>query len=145
MSVLYVVDIDGTLADLSDRLRFIQNEHKDWDAFFDNCDEDKPIWDVITVIQSLGREARIIYVTGRPERVRIKTFRWLNRYNLPPGQLIMRKDGDHRPDTEAKKELVESLLAQGERISGVFENRPAVCRLWRSMGFTVFQMTHEEF
>jgi hypothetical protein len=69
----------------------------------------------------------------------------LNRYNLPPGQLIMRKDGDHRPDTEAKKELVESLLAQGERISGVFEDRPAVCRLWRSMGFTVFQMTHEEF
>jgi hypothetical protein len=61
------------------------------------------------------------------------------------GQIIMRKDGDHRPDTEAKKELVESLLAQGSQIRGIFEDRPSVCRLWRSMGFTVFQMTHEEF
>jgi phosphoglycolate phosphatase-like HAD superfamily hydrolase len=141
----YIVDIDGTLADLSHRLHFIQDEPKNWDAFFEWCEGDKPIWNVIRVIQCLGKENEIIYVTGRPEKVRVKTFMWLNRHNLPTGRIIMRTDGDHRADTEAKKELVDALLLEGYKVVGIFEDRPSVCRIWRSMGFTVFQMTDKEF
>ena len=153
MKDVYIVDIDGTLADLSHRLHFIQSDPKEWDAFYDACDEDKPIWGVISVIQALT-DARyaIVFVTGRPERVRNETNKWL-RYNgllintqtLTRHPLIMRADGDHRPDTEVKKELVEKLIADGYRIAGVFEDRPSVCRVWREMGFTVFQMTDKEF
>ncbi len=57
----------------------------------------------------------------------------------------MRKEGDHRPDTIAKKELLDRLIAEGHQIAGVFEDRPSVVRVWRELGLTVFQMTHEEF
>lgn len=144
----YIVDIDGTLANISHRLHFIRSEPKQWDAFFEACSEDAPIQDVIDVVKSLDRATprpQIIYLTGRPERVRMKTVAWLTQHGLPLGQLIMRKDGDYRADTTAKRELLERILAEGSTVAGVFEDRPSVCRVWREMGLTVFQMTHEEF
>lgn len=37
MSIKYViVDIDGTVADLSHRIHFIEGEKKDWDSFYNN-------------------------------------------------------------------------------------------------------------
>lgn len=146
----YIVDIDGTLADLSHRLRFIEEQHpKNWDAFFDACADDKPIQDVIDVIRQIGLYGEeipeIVYLTGRPERVRRDTLAWLRAQFLPNGRLVMRRDGDHRPDTIAKKELMDSLIEQGLRVAGVFEDRPSVCRVWREMGLTVFQVNDKEF
>jgi len=145
----YIFDIDGTLADCSHRLHFIEGEKKDWDAFFAACDMDTPISDVIEVARTLGNlgsGASIIYCTGRPERVREKTASWLRSHRLPfSDQIVMRRDGDHRPDTQAKRELMDKILADGDTIAGVFEDRPSVVRVWREMGLTVFQMTDKEF
>lgn len=48
MSIKYViVDIDGTVADLSHRIHFIEGEKKDWDSFYNNVEKDKPIQHVI--------------------------------------------------------------------------------------------------
>lgn len=146
---VYVIDIDGTLADLTHRLHFIQTEPKDWDAFFAACADDAPIQDVIDVVRSLFQQnprPRFVYLTGRSDAVRRETQEWLfNKHFLPQGDVIMRKDGDHRPDTTTKRELMDALLADGFRVAGVFEDRPSMCRLWREMGFTVFQLKHEEF
>lgn len=148
---IYIVDIDGTLADIKHRLQFIQGETKNWDGFFDACDQDKPIEDVINVIRALGFEAwhggtvEFVYLTGRPERVRGKTQAWLKRQGLPSGMLVMRKDDDHRPDTESKAELMRTILDAGIIVAGVFEDRPSVVRVWREMGLTVFQMNDKEF
>lgn len=153
MGKAYIFDIDGTLADLSHRLHFIESEPKNWDSFFDACDRDKPIDSVIQVLRSVAwpsREAaeenpRIIYLTGRPERVRAKTKKWLEDNTCPSGLLCMRVDGDHRPDTVTKKELIQDLLKMNCEVVGIFEDRPSVCRVWRNMGLTVFQLKHEEF
>jgi phosphoglycolate phosphatase-like HAD superfamily hydrolase len=152
MAKTYIFDIDGTLADCRHRLHFIEGEHKDWDVFFAACADDAPIHPVIDVCRALAfsritdQQARIVYLTGRSDSVRRETQEWLfQKHHLPMGDVIMRKAGDHRPDTQAKKELMESILAAGDEIAGVFEDRPSVCRVWRSMGLTVFQMTHEEF
>lgn len=147
----YIVDIDGTLADISHRLRFIEAQPKQWDDFFEACSDDLPIEDVIDVVRAIAceqegvRGPEIVYLTGRPERVRDKTNVWLACNGLPAGRLIMRKDGDHRPDTTAKRELMDAIIADGYRIAGVFEDRPSVVRVWREMGLTVFQMRHDDF
>lgn len=40
MSIKYViVDIDGTVADLSHRIHFIEGEKKDWDSFYNNVEK----------------------------------------------------------------------------------------------------------
>lgn len=147
---VYIVDIDGTLADIDHRLHFVQGEPKKWDEFFEACNGDKPIRDVIHVVRAIaaydrGEETEIIYLTGRPESVRDKTTIWLMTYGLPNGRLIMRRNGDHRADTIAKRELLEELISEGKHIAGVFEDRPSVVRVWREMGLTVFQLKHEEF
>jgi phosphoglycolate phosphatase-like HAD superfamily hydrolase len=152
---IFIVDIDGTLADCSHRLHFISNEPKNWNAFFNACKDDEPIRNVVEVVRAVGlfrhygessiESADIVYLTGRPERVRYETQSWLARYFLPSGTLVMRMDGDHRPDTIAKRELLEGLIARGNVVLGVFEDRPSVCRVWREMGLTVFQLSDKEF
>lgn len=130
-------------------MHFIEGAKKDWDGFFAACSGDSPIQDVIDVARAIGFSnplPQIVYLTGRSDAVRAETQDWLFRKHfLPQGDVIMRKAGDHRPDTEAKRELMESIIAKGGRIAGVFEDRPSVVRVWRSMGLTVFQMQHEEF
>jgi len=139
----YIFDIDGTLADISHRLHFIEGDNKDWDGFFAACSDDKPIQDVIDVARAVGLfmkpTPRIIYLTGRSDAVRRETQEWLfQKHFLPMGEVIMRKAGDHRPDTQAKKELMAKIIAAGDTIAGVFEDRPSICRVWRGMGLTVF-------
>jgi hypothetical protein len=152
MKRVYIVDIDGTIADASHRLHFIEGEKKDWDGFFAACVGDKPIQDVIDVICAVDGYferyyggAEIVYLTGRPEKIRRQTIGWLMANGLPNGRLVMREDGDHRPDTQAKLELLEGMKVMGERVAGVFEDRPAMVRVWRDLGLTVFQMNHKEF
>ena len=38
-----IVDLDGTVADLSHRLHHINGKHRNWDAFFAGVDKDTPI------------------------------------------------------------------------------------------------------
>ena len=49
----YIFDIDGTLADCSHRLHYISGENKDWDTFYKECVNDKPIMDVVEILWSL--------------------------------------------------------------------------------------------
>lgn len=46
MKNIVVVDIDGTIAKVGDRLKYLQQEKKDWDSFYEHCDEDEPIKDM---------------------------------------------------------------------------------------------------
>lgn len=152
----YIVDIDGTLADATDRLHHIRKDtnspsRADWDAFFAKCGDDKPLQDAIDVIRMIGFYAwhngniEIAYLTGRPERVRQTTISWLMRYGLPKGQLLMREDADHRSDEVLKKEMLEKLRRTGTRIAAAFEDRPRVVKMWRGEGITCFQLCDEDF
>src|SRR5690349_10124073 len=97
----YIVDIGGTIADCSHRLHFIKGGTKDWEAFFAACVDDKAIDHMRGVVWSLDGDAPIVYVTGRPERTREATTDWLyaNEFPLAADELLlMREDGDHRPD-----------------------------------------------
>jgi len=127
---VYICDIDGTLADLKHRLHFIEADKKDWDGFFDACDGDEPIQNVINTVRDLAYAGNeFMYVTGRPERVRMKTRQWLLKHGLPLGSIYMRKNGDHRPDTIAKRELMDELHRLGCEVVAVFEDRPSVVRV----------------
>ena len=94
--MVFIFDLDGTLCDNSHRLKFIQGEVKDWEGFHSLQGDDKPIWEVITVARALATAGQtLIYVTGRMEKGRNITQSWLDKYRLPKGALLMRKDGDH--------------------------------------------------
>ena len=99
---LVVLDIDGVLADVRHRLHHLASRPKDWDGFFAAAKDD----DVLAVGAEFARQATtthdIVYLTGRPERLRAATQGWLDKHGLPPGPLIMRGNDDRRPSADVK-------------------------------------------
>lgn len=146
----YVIcDIDGVLADLTHRLTHIQKQPKDWDAFFDACDGDAPICNMISVAQALSDSYTLVLLTGRPERVRIKTVEWLVSHGLDTfSYLLMRRDGDHRPDHLVKPERLDMWFrtdaAPGDVLC-IFEDRRTVVDEWRMRGYLCLQNAPGEF
>ncbi len=146
---VYIVDIDGTVADCSHRLHFIKDTPKDWDAFFRGCINDKPIKQVIQTIESLALTSRIIFSTGRSDAVEYETCAWLFKHTkIPIFSVYMRKAGDHREDYIVKSELLDLIIKElrpGEEITGVFEDRQQVVDMYRKRGLKVFQVSDGDF
>src|SRR5262245_11549079 len=143
-----LVDIDGTLADSTHRLPLIQGEHQEWDKCFDACDKDAPIGVMCAFVQSLQEQHRVIFVTGRPERIRAKTIDWLGKHGclieMPP-HLLMRKDGDHRPDFVVKEEMLKLMRIHKYRPRLVIEDRRQVVEMWRRRGLIVLQCAEGDY
>jgi phosphoglycolate phosphatase-like HAD superfamily hydrolase len=127
MSVEFAIfDLDGVLADVRHRLRFVEHNPKDWDAFFDAAVDDPLLTEGAEAVAEeteLGR--RIVYVTGRPERCRQDTESWLARNGLPQGRILMRRDDDRRPARLVKPELVRRLQRNGT-VAVMYDDDPAV-------------------
>jgi phosphoglycolate phosphatase-like HAD superfamily hydrolase len=145
----FIIDIDGTIADASHRLHHIQNKPKNWDAFFEGCEDDVPIPAIEALLHHLteGR-AELVYVTGRPERLRDATLAWFGRHELPvvfSNRLYMRADGDHRPDTIVKRELLSRLRADGWEPVMAFEDRASVVQMWRDNGVPCAQVVEGNY
>src|SRR5262245_24972548 len=141
-------DIDGTLADSSHRLHLIQGETKNWDAFFDACDRDTPIKPMCDLVKSLHEHHRVIFVTGRPARIRDKTIAWLGKFGLlfdNPPHLLMRKDADHSPDFVVKEAMLKLMRTHGYKPKLVIEDRKQVVDMYRKRGLIVLQCAEGDY
>ncbi|HEY9377064.1 MAG TPA: hypothetical protein VIQ02_08230 [Jiangellaceae bacterium] len=135
-----VIDLDGVLADVTGRLHHIEGNPKDWNAFFAGIPDDPPYAEGIAVARELAAEHDLVYLSGRPERTRGDTERWLHRHDAPTGQLVLRRNPDRRPARVVKVGLLRRLAE--ERPVAVFvDDDPAVCRAAREAGFAVFEAT----
>jgi hypothetical protein len=133
-----VVDIDGVLADVGHRLHHIERRPKDWDGFFAAAVDDPVLPEGLAVVRRLAVDHAIVYVTGRPERCRRDTVDWFARFDIPAGDLLMRRDRDHRPARQVKLGIVRSLAEQGT-VDVVVDDDAAVCRTLRAAGFPVLE------
>lgn len=144
MAGTVVVDIDGTISIVGDRLKFLKD--KDWESFYMAAMEDKPNWPVIYTVKALKNAGcTILFVTGRRESSRSLTLKWMNKYLgwMPKGhELLMRPDGDYRHDTILKPELVRGFL---DEIYLIFEDRNSMVKKWRELGMTVFHVADGDF
>jgi hypothetical protein len=146
--MIYIFDIDGTLADISHRLHFIQQKPADWRAFFAACDEDAPIAEVITILQTLSSEGHfIVLITGRSTECEAQTKQWCSDQMIDYDLLYMRAEGDHRQDNIVKSELLDKYITEFSppRIDGVFEDRKQVVDMYRAKGLRVFQVAEGDF
>ena len=57
----------------------------------------------------------------------------------------MRKNGDYRPDWEAKLELFNEHVRDRYNILAAFDDRNQVVKLWRQLGITTFQVADGNF
>lgn len=133
-----ICDLDGTLCDIEHRLHFAHSEPKDWESFFAGISQDRLREDVKNKVSklSVNENAKVIFVSARPENYRKETEEWLGRNYCTPNTLIMREVGDKRPDTEVKSEIYDKYL-KNLNIIKVFDDRPSVIRMWREKGLEV--------
>ncbi|MGH3745717.1 MAG: hypothetical protein ACRDTP_12725 [Mycobacteriales bacterium] len=138
MRSLAVFDVDGVLADVRHRLHLLARSPKQWDAFFAAAVDDPLLTEGADLARACAETDEIRYLTGRPESSRALTEEWLGRHELPPGEITMRPDGDHRPARRFKVERLRSL--QHDRsISLVVDDDPEVVQLLRREGLRVHQ------
>jgi len=139
---ILLIDIDGTVSIVGDRLKYLKE--KDWDSFYEACDEDKPNQNIVHLLQQVKDNYEFVFCTGRRESVRTKTEKWLKTYKIE-GTLLMRKDGDYRHDTIVKPELLEEAGIPLHMISLVLEDRNSMVAKWRELGLTCMQVADGDF
>lgn len=174
MNKIIVCDIDGTIADLSHRLHYIQGdkypkwipmfiknflnkfefikkyfvEKKDWKSFYDEVDKDEPIQNIIEMIENLSDRYEIIYCTGRSVISYEKTVDWIKEnVKVKDFGLLMRKEGDYRPDIEVKTESLKKSLEfyHNPEVAFILDDRDSVVKKWRELGYTCLQVCEGKF
>jgi predicted kinase len=132
---VYLFDLDGTLSFNKDNNRYFDPER---------YSEDLPIEHTITTLNSLSKDYKIIFVSGREEidNARVNTENWIRQYTkIQNPELLMRSKGDHRPDYTVKEEIFRNNILDKFYCIGVFDDRKQVINLcWKAMGIPVFDV-----
>lgn len=143
---IVICDVDGTIAE--------KKEGKGERGWFDEdrVEEDNPRDLQFSVAKTTAqmREACLVGFSGRSEKARRGTQSWMfSQYDSTFNMLFMRKEGDSRPDYIVKKEMYEAEIKGKYNVLAIFDDRPAVCRMWEGLGFgdRLFRVgrTMEEF
>jgi hypothetical protein len=131
-----VLDIDGVVADVRHRLGHLESRPKDWKAFFAGAADDPPLPEGVELARQLSVEHDIVWLTGRPERLRRLTAHWLRSHDLPSSPIHMRRGGDYRPARVTKLAVLRELAAT-RSIAVVVDDDPAVVAALAAAGLPV--------
>ena len=137
---LVVVDIDGVVADVRHRLVHVERSPKDWAAFFAGMADDPLLPEGAALVQEAARTRDVVWLTGRPARYADVTAAWLRAHGLPATPVHHRADGDRRPASVVKTEVVRRL-ARASGVDVVVDDDPLVCAALESAGFRVLRAT----
>ncbi|MBV2357119.1 hypothetical protein KUM39_22540 [Streptomyces sp. J2-1] len=135
---LAVFDLDNTLADTAHRQRFLTRKPRDWNGFFRAAAEDPPLAEGVALAGELAGECEIVYLSGRPERCRRDSQKWLAAHGLPDGRLYLRREADRRPARTTKLEVLRRL-ARDREIRVLVDDDDLVCDDAERAGFTVLR------
>lgn len=141
---IVIFDIDGTLADVSERIHHVRKKPKNWNAFFQGMAQDKAIHSMVRLCNLLYASGiQIVLCSGRSEEHRQQTVDWLTQQGVNYHNLVLRKDNDRRQDSVVKREMLAHL--DKTKILFVVEDRSRVVEMWRSEGLVCLQCAPGEF
>lgn len=133
-----VVDVDGTLAHIVDR-----------DPYDASRAMEDQLSDAVSNVVSMayGHGYHVIVLTGRHSGHLQVTKDWLQANGVDYDEIHCRDEGDERPDWIVKRELYEAHIKGKYNVKYVIDDRPSVCRMWRSLGLVTLQVgdPHNEF
>lgn len=142
-----ICDIDGTLADVEHRRHFVQGEKKDFTAFYEAMDDDTPMIPIIGLVNMYRMNGwPILLCTGRPERYRERTEKWLKDKGVIHDGLYMRPGGEeYTPDFMVKTIMLLQIRDEGYSPEIAIDDRNQVVDMWRSEGLTCLQVADGNF
>lgn len=141
-----LVDLDGTLCDVSHRRQYVATKPRNWDAWNKGLVNDIPHYPVLETVKSLSQSYTILIVSGRSDDYKNQTEEWLEKYEVPYTELYMRKYKDNRDDTIIKGEICD-VIEETYEVFFIFDDRVKVTDYYRQRGYWVFDcnQTREVF
>ncbi len=143
-----VIDLDGTLCDLSKRRQYVQRGQgikPDWKKFFERIKNDAVNEPVAEVVRKFRNDYEIVYASGRPDDHRAATEQWLYNNDLYSDNLFMRVHGDFRPDDVVKEILWDFDILTQYDVLFALDDRDRVVKMLRGKGITVLQVADGDF
>lgn len=116
----------------------------DYEAFNNSLEKDIPNKYVAEICRSLSEQYAIYICTGRPEKFRERTERWLGENDIPYNQIWMRPNNNTEPDAVVKKRMLDSIQRTCNVIA-VFDDREKVVNMWRENGILCCQVAKGEY
>ena len=109
--------------------------------------EDDPNLPVISIVQALYCTGnKIIIMSGRSDVCRGDTSSWIKQHVGDfYERLLMRNDGDYRPDDVLKTELFNLHVNERYDVIGVIDDRDSVVSMWRARGLMCAQVAPGNF
>lgn len=134
-----IVDLDGTLAR--------NNSGRHWYALDDTYMDDDVDDSVEFMVRAFQeRRHKVIFMSGRDERTRAITEKWLSeKAGFPEPLLYMRKAKDGRSDDVVKIELFDAHVRDEYNVVLCIDDRQRVVRAYRSIGLPVWQVAEGDF
>ena len=130
-------DLDGTLA--------LMNGRNPFDA--STCENDllnEPVANVLKNYKKL--DYKIILVSGREDRYKEPTLRFLEKHGIAYDDLIMRKTQDNRKDSIIKTEIYQEFIKEHYFVEFVLDDRNQVVDTWRKdLKLPCFQVNYGDF
>ncbi len=132
----WVFDIDGTVALRGNRGIFD----------FDNCAVDTRCETAYALYKALVIADPIIFLTGRENKHREATEKWLNYNGFGDREALhMRPTGDDSPDQHVKVEMYKEHVEPYYDVIGIVDDRQRVVDAYRALGLTVLQIREGNF
>ena len=132
-----LVDLDDTLSDTSWREHLIKSDG--WDAFHNQLIHDQPCEDIVRLINMIaGGSIAVIGITGRPERYRDISLRWLLKHNIWIDELLMRPNDDRQKAPKSKMDLITARFGPdwAQQILCFIDNREDIIKEFNKAGVT---------
>jgi predicted kinase len=126
-------DLDGTLAQADGRNMFRPSEEEMY--------ADRVVDAVATALKGFANDHKIIFLSGREDLYAEVSKRWIReKAGIENFELWMRKEGDSRKDSIVKEEILRGDILPKYYVTGVFDDRMQVCRMWYEQGIFCFNV-----
>lgn len=110
-------DLDSTICNTEHRRHVsdaVRAEQATWDDYAMLCSDDEPIEGSVALMCILAKHGYAnVAISGRSECALDKTWAWMLRHGVPLNAVLLRRDGDHRPNGDYKVAVLRELQHQG--------------------------------
>jgi hypothetical protein len=139
----YIFDIDNTLSDDAHRKPILAStDVNKWDTYYSMLVADTPILQSVATLQALYNDGHnIIICTGRPDKYREPTIKWLDTFGIQYSALYMRyPELGTVKNAVAKAAMLVHIIKDGYNPVAVFEDNPLSANMWKDNGLIVYQV-----
>ena len=132
-----IVDIDDTLSNASHRRHFIEGREKNWEGFFDGMSQD-------TVNEHIKKKCEvypheILLMTGRTEKYKEITEKWLEDNNIRYHYLVMKPDKDKFvKDFVFKEKFTLMYILPEYKVECAIDDRLEVRKMFHNLGIKTY-------